>query len=65
MIEQRHRTLDSLIKEFDEMLGKQDATTRTIPDDLTEFGFTCCEAEDWVKNEPDFTKRIVTPLSHG
>ena len=30
--------------------------------DLTSFGFTHNEITAWVNKEPDFTKRIVTPL---
>lgn len=53
--------LTEILREFEKLSGKPILMPEE-PKDLTLFGLTLDEAEDWVKNEPNFTRRIVTPL---
>lgn len=48
--------LTKIRREFEKLSGKP-ILTPVEPKDLTLFGLTLDEAEDWTKNEPDFTPK--------
>jgi hypothetical protein len=65
-----------LTDDFDDEIARIRAVGRNIqkllgepepnktPKDLTLFGLTLDEADDWIQSEPDFNRRIVTPLDN-
>jgi hypothetical protein len=61
------RILAKLIRirdEFEQILRAEGTIPQvTLPTDWELAAFTEAEAKDWLLNEPDFTKRIVTPLN--
>ena len=49
------------LSEFEKLNGVS-VNIPSEPKDLTLFGLTLDEAKDWIQGEPDFNRRIVTPL---
>lgn len=51
--------IDDLLKDFIEKSLQNHAQETS---EESSFGLTTAEYNDWQNHEPDFTKRIVTPL---
>jgi len=55
-----NKELSRILLELEEMVGETPSPKpRNVMQDLVELGFTRIEAKSWLKQEPDFARRIL------